>query len=387
MESSDPSPWKKLDPAKLRRDAEAKEAKLKRQQEQRIARAEARKEKRHAKSEAKQARKANVGRAAKWNAERKAADKLKKLANRPHKQEKRRRRLRLRAEKLEAQAIKMMAEAQKARARADLLDEQKAKEEAEKNKLSREIQQMAANPENGDFIPLDDAQPATTEAADGEENATHTKKESKKQKKKDKKTQDETAGPSEPDAEASEAEKEKKHKKDKKKSEKRKREAEGDDAHEQPNGATNPDDAGGVEVPKEKKKKRKLEDATGEAGPQEETTQAEAPKEKKDKKKKHKEKHHAEEYVSTATAEGGANTNGGEQWNAQALEGDDKRKEKFLRLLGAKKSNGTATADGRNTPGASKAYLDQVQHDLERQFDTGMRMKHEGHGQKRGLGA
>ncbi|OTA61104.1 hypothetical protein K449DRAFT_69124 [Hypoxylon sp. EC38] len=248
---------------------------------------------------------------------------------------------------------------------------------------------MAANPENGDFIPLDDA---TTETADGDENAIHSKKESKKQKKKDKdkKAQDETAGPSESDVEAAETEKEKKHKKkDKKKSEKRKREAEEDDSHEQPNGATKVADADDVEVPKEekKKKKRKLEDAAGEAGPQEEATQAEAPKEKKDKKKKHKEKHHAEEYVSTATAEGGANTNGGEQWNAQALEGGDKRKEKFLRLLGAKKSNGTATEDGHNTPGASRAYLDQVRHDLERQFDTGMRMKHEGHGQKRGLGA
>lgn len=99
------------------------EAKLKRQQEQRLARSEARKEKRHLKSEAKQARKANVGRAAKWNPERKALDKQKKLANRPHKQEKRRKRLRLRAEKLQAQAVKMMAEAEKAKARADLLDE------------------------------------------------------------------------------------------------------------------------------------------------------------------------------------------------------------------------------------------------------------------------
>ncbi|KAK7757318.1 hypothetical protein SLS62_000868 [Diatrype stigma] len=102
------------------------EAKLKRQQEQRHARSEARKEKRHLKSEAKQARKANVGRAAKWNPERKALDKQKKLANRPHKQEKRRKRLRLRAEKLQAQAVKMMAEAEKAKARADLLDEQAA---------------------------------------------------------------------------------------------------------------------------------------------------------------------------------------------------------------------------------------------------------------------
>ena len=72
------------------------------------------------------ARKANIGRAAKWNPERKAADKQKKLANRPHKQEKRRKQLRQRADKLEAQSIKMWVEAQKARARADYLDELKA---------------------------------------------------------------------------------------------------------------------------------------------------------------------------------------------------------------------------------------------------------------------
>ncbi|KAI1377399.1 small acidic protein family-domain-containing protein [Hypoxylon crocopeplum] len=369
MEASDPSPWKKLDPAKLRRDAEAKEAKLKRQQEQRLERAEARKEKRHAKSEAKQARKANVGRAAKWNDERKAADKLKKLANRPLKQEKRRRRLRLRAQKLEAQAVKLMAEAQRARARADFLDEQKEKENAEKTKLSREIEQMAVDPENEDYIPLDEntpaAPPIASESVDDEGVASSETKEAK----------------------------EKKHKK---KSEKRKRKAEEEEEAEAeaPDGATNTDAAGDAETPKDekKKKKRKLEQATEQANSQEEAIQAEAPKEKKEKKekkdkKKRKEKLQAEEYVPSTAAEGGATTNGGEQWNVSALEGSDKRKEKFLRLLGAKKTNGTSTTESHDGPTRSKSDIARVQHDLERQFDTGMRMKHEGQSHRKGLGA
>jgi hypothetical protein len=77
-----------------------------------------RREKRHEKAEAKRARKLNVQRAGKWrNPEFKAADKAKKLANRPHKQEKRRKKMLLRADKLERQAKKLMAEAQIARAR------------------------------------------------------------------------------------------------------------------------------------------------------------------------------------------------------------------------------------------------------------------------------
>lgn len=91
--------------------------------------------------------------------------------------------------------------------------------------------------------------------------------------------------------------------------------------------------------------------------------------------------------MSSTTVEGGPSANGGEQWNAQALEGGDKRKEKYLRLLGAMKPGVAITDNGHNPSAKSKAYLDQVQHDLERQFDTGMKMKHNGQGQKRGLGA
>jgi hypothetical protein len=73
--------------------------------------------KRQEKSEAKQARKANVKRAAKWTEERRALDKLKKIANKPRKDERKRQRMLKRADKLEEQAKKLHIEAQKARAR------------------------------------------------------------------------------------------------------------------------------------------------------------------------------------------------------------------------------------------------------------------------------
>lgn len=233
---------------------------------------------------------------------------------------------------------------------------------------------MAADPNDDNYIPLDGTAPAST-------------------------TSSTTDSESDDDSTSSEEEPKKKRDKGKKKAEKkRKRKAEDDeddDEHQATNGTVEADDAVEVEAPKEekKKKKRKLEHAAEETEPQEGAEQSEPRKEKKekkdkkDKKKKRKEKDHTEEYVSSTPIEGGASTNGGEQWNVEALEGNEKRKEKFLRLLGGKKPNGGATADGYNAPSTSRSNITQVQHDLERQFDTGMRMKHDGHGQKKGLGA
>lgn len=281
-----------------------------------------------------------------------------------------------------------MLEAQKARVRADLLDEQKAvrahdilivawtfthklvqKEEEEKGRLTREVQQMAADPNNDNFIPLDDTAPAPAVSAT-------------------------TDSSSDSDSSSSEEEL-KKQKKAKKAEKKRKRKVEEDKEPEPTNDAMDIDGAEEASAPKgeKKKKKRKVEQAVEETGSQEEAGQSEPRKEKKekkdkkDKKKKRKEKDHAEEYVSSTPAEGGASTNGGEQWNVEALEGDTKRKEKFLRLLGGKKPNGEATTNGYNASSTSRSNITQVQNDLERQFDTGMRMKHDGQGHKRGLGA
>ncbi len=84
-----------------------------------------RREKRYSKAEAKRGRKANVPRAAKWTDERRAADKLKKLANRPLKEEKRRKRMLVRYEKLKKQGAKMILEAEKALAQYKLLTQVK----------------------------------------------------------------------------------------------------------------------------------------------------------------------------------------------------------------------------------------------------------------------
>ncbi|KAJ2990301.1 hypothetical protein NUW58_g3017 [Xylaria curta] len=379
-------PWQKLDPNQLRRDAEAQEAKLKKQQEQRLARAEARRDKRHAKSEAKKARKLNVQKAAKWTTpERKAAEKEKKLANRDHKRDKRNRRLRQRAEKLEVQAKKLWEEAQKARARADFLDGVKANEDEEKNKLKKEIEKMAQDPENEDYIPLE-----APLATDGDSTDPCIEK---IQKREDAKLQDIVPG--------TDAEKKRKRKEEKR-AEKRKREAEENEAQaeeetEAPKERRKQrkveqvrDEEEAVEAPaakKDKKKKERKEHGTEETEATQPVDADEAPKEKKDKKKDKKgkkEKRSTEEDISGLAAEGESNTNGGEQWNVSALGGDSKRKEKFLRLLGGGKANGVASGSHTST---SKADIAKVQSDLERQFDVGMKMKHEGHSHRKGLGA
>lgn len=75
-----------------------------------------------------------------------------------------------------------------------------------------------------------------------------------------------------------------------------------------------------------------------------------------------------------------------EQWNPDALSGDAARKDKFLRLLGAGKSSGNAGAASKSK-GKPKVDIEKVQSELERQYDAGMKMKHEGGGKRRGLGA
>lgn len=67
-----------------------------------------------------------MGRAGKWNEERRAQDKLKKQANKAYKDERRFNRLLLRADKLEAQAQKLMKEAKIARARHEIISKQRA---------------------------------------------------------------------------------------------------------------------------------------------------------------------------------------------------------------------------------------------------------------------
>ncbi len=74
-----------------------------------------------------------------------------------------------------------------------------------------------------------------------------------------------------------------------------------------------------------------------------------------------------------------------DQWNPDALNGGAARKDKFLRLLGAGKVNGVEKAAKK----VKREHVDlkQIENELERQFDTGVRMKHDGKGKRRGLGA
>jgi len=78
---------------------------------------------------------------------------------------------------------------------------------------------------------------------------------------------------------------------------------------------------------------------------------------------------------------------GAEQWNPDALSGDAARKNKFLRLLGAGKSNNLDHSARISGPSKKLQDLLQIETELAKQFDAGTRMKHDGQGKRRGLGA
>lgn len=72
------------------------------------------------------------------------------------------------------------------------------------------------------------------------------------------------------------------------------------------------------------------------------------------------------------------------RWNVQSLNGDDARREKFLRLLGTA-SSGKATAHTATKMGVQRADdMSKVNVELEKQYEAGMRIKHEG--KRKGLG-
>ncbi|KAG4428884.1 hypothetical protein IFR05_015633 [Cadophora sp. M221] len=80
-------------------------------------------------------------------------------------------------------------------------------------------------------------------------------------------------------------------------------------------------------------------------------------------------------------------SHGAEQWNPDALTGDAARKDKFLRLLGAGKgANKGGEKEKKNKKDASVDIV-KIQEELERQFQAGVKMKHDGGSKKRGLGA
>jgi hypothetical protein len=95
-----------------------------------------------------------------------------------------------------------------------------------------------------------------------------------------------------------------------------------------------------------------------------------------------------------------------QQWNPEALTGDEERKQKFLRLLGGGKQKETESqktereesekkaakrerkAARKTEESAEKAeQIEKMQSDLVKQYEAGMKLKHEGGGHRRGLGA
>lgn len=105
--------------------------------------------------------------------------------------------------------------------------------------------------------------------------------------------------------------------------------------------------------------------------------------ESKPKKAHKKSEVQAEELFSNEALNGAFNS--AEQWNPEALTGDEARKEKFLRLLGAKKSKGESSTKHKSK--SRSADISQVQSDLEKQYEAGMKLKHDGRSKRRGLGA
>ena len=259
--------------------------------------------------------------------------------------------------------------------------------------------------------------------AAGDESAKPAKKE-KSKKKKQKRDADaevdtiffvDTVRPEEPsvsdqiiaeaqDAEASPVVKSKKDKKDKK-DKKRKREANEDGAADTPAEAQDASasaeptdvarDATDDQPQKKKKKKRagKLNGdkrsglpkkdwakgrAKGEDGDSDAAAKSPAAKPAKEKKSKDK-------YNKNKDRNMARDSELADKWNVTALDGGAERQSKFMKLLGG----GKASSSGAQNSGEarSKSDIQKSQDDLQKQYDAGMRMKLEGQGQRRGLGA
>ncbi|KAH6672854.1 small acidic protein family-domain-containing protein [Halenospora varia] len=134
----------------------------------------------------------------------------------------------------------------------------------------------------------------------------------------------------------------------------------------------------------EKKAKKEAEAAEAENDAEKAAKKA-AKKEKKSKKEKAPEssKTNGTEPIPSKPALVAS----AEQWNPDALTGDAARKDKFLRLLGAGKNNVNSSAGTKRGNGSKALDVEKVQSELERQYEMGMKMKHDGGGKRRGLGA
>lgn len=154
---------------------------------------------------------------------------------------------------------------------------------------------------------------------------------------------------------------------------------------------------------KERKRLRKLrkeQEASAANASQEQHDAEPVLAESKNTKRKREEqaKVSGKRRVASSDFDASQNTNAGtadkkhvasaDQWNPDALSGDATRKNKFLRLLGAGKAGlDTKVNSERSNKQATDKDIRRVESELERQFEAGVRMKHDGQGKRRGLGA
>ncbi|TGO24307.1 hypothetical protein BPAE_0106g00100 [Botrytis paeoniae] len=147
-----------------------------------------------------------------------------------------------------------------------------------------------------------------------------------------------------------------------------------------------------IEETKEEKKARKKAEKAAKSTPivvKEETPQSEPVAEESKKRKRSKEEKESSKKKKKSKPtekpeEPKVEKEVAAQWNADALDGDAQRKSKFLRLLGAGKGG---AVNGKGVEAKGKGDIQKVQSELERQYDYGMKMKHDGGGKRRGLGA
>ncbi|EOO02931.1 putative wound-responsive protein ked protein [Phaeoacremonium minimum UCRPA7] len=307
-------------------------------------------EKKAAKNAAKN--EAKAGRVAKWKQNRKLEDKAAKAASHPNKVAKRKARLLVLAEKLEAEAKTLLAQAKDAREKYTQIAQSTEKEGAKSKVQSTNSQkdESADSDVESDGDSSSDDGGAKVESTPAKvtpvEKVTISQEEDvvmkDKKKKKTRKSAIETPEDSADEAEEPKVQEQLAQKDKAKKKKKRKLEAQADD------GAKTED------VASDKKKKK-------------------AKKAKKEKLE-----------ATTASEEKTPAANAPENWNVQSLDGGSDRKAKFLRLLGGKKA-GQTMGDGDKP--RDNLDMKHVADDLEKQFEAGRHMKFETGGQKRGLGA
>jgi hypothetical protein len=144
---------------------------------------------------------------------------------------------------------------------------------------------------------------------------------------------------------------------------------------------------------RERKQARKAEKAKANAKEELEVVKPEPMEAPKEKKQKLPESN--DDKLDQEIATRGAKIKSAEaaQWNPDALAGDEARKSKFMRLLGAGKNKGDGVEKSSKSSKGEKDVMKtaeeiaRVQSELERQYEFSMKMKHDGGSKRRGLGS